>query len=96
MVQEIQRKSSGYTLDVLKNQLRPREAVEIIPGGDKFIVSETVAPTPPAAYLILMYSQSVGYPSYPALYTLMTRLSMTLSSCRPAWRMWRPPSTPPH
>ena len=47
MAQEIQRKSSGFTLDVLKNQLRPREAVETTPGGDEYIVSDTVAPNPP-------------------------------------------------
>ena len=32
MVQEIQCESSGYALDVLKNQLQPREAVETTPG----------------------------------------------------------------
>ena len=35
MVQEIQCKSSGFTLDVLKNELRPRDAVETTPGGDE-------------------------------------------------------------
>ena len=44
MVQEIQRESSGYTLDVLKNQLRPGDAVETTPGGDEYVVSDTVAP----------------------------------------------------
>ena len=44
MVQEVQRESSGYTLDVLKNQLRPRDAVETTPGGDEYVVSDTVAP----------------------------------------------------
>ena len=33
MVQEIQRGSRGYILDVLKNQLRPRDAVETTPWG---------------------------------------------------------------
>ena len=47
MVQAIQRESSGYTLDVLKNQLRPRDAVETTPGGDKYVVSDTVAPSSP-------------------------------------------------
>ena len=47
MVQEIQRGSSGYTLDVLKSQLRPRDAVETTPGGDKYVVSDTVAPKSP-------------------------------------------------
>ena len=47
MVQEIQRESSGYTLDVLKDQLRPGEAVEATPWGDKYIVSDAVAPNSP-------------------------------------------------
>ena len=47
MVQEIQGESSGYTLEVLKNQLRPRDAVETTPGGDEYIVSDTVAPKSP-------------------------------------------------
>ena len=47
MVQEIQRESSGYTLDVVKNQLRPRDAVETTPGGDEYVVSDTVAPNFP-------------------------------------------------
>ena len=47
MVQEIQRESSSYTLDVLKNQLRPRDAVETTPRGDKYVVSDTVAPNSP-------------------------------------------------
>ena len=47
MVQEIQRESSGYTLDVLKNQLRPRDAVETTPRGDEYVVSDTVVPNSP-------------------------------------------------
>ena len=47
MVQEIQRESSGYTLDVLQNQLRPRDAVVTTPGGDEYAVSDTVAPNSP-------------------------------------------------
>ena len=39
--------SSSYTLDVLKNQLRPRDAVETIPRGDKYVASDTVAPNSP-------------------------------------------------
>ena len=44
MVHEVQRESSGYTLDVLKNQLQPQDAVETTPGGDEYVVSDTVAP----------------------------------------------------
>ena len=47
MVQEIQRESSGFTLDVLKNQIRPRDAVETTPRGDEYVVSNTVAPSSP-------------------------------------------------
>ena len=47
MVKEIQRQSSGYTLDVLKNQLPPRDAVDTTPGGDEYVVSDTVAPKSP-------------------------------------------------
>ena len=47
MLKEIQRESSGYTLDVLKKQLRPQDAVETIPGGEEYVVSDTVAPNSP-------------------------------------------------
>ena len=47
MVQEIQRESNGFTLDVLKKRLRPRDAVETIPGGDEYVASDTVAPYSP-------------------------------------------------
>ena len=47
MVQEIQRESSGFTLHVLKNHLPPRDAVETIPGGDEYVVSDAVAPGSP-------------------------------------------------
>ena len=47
MVQEIQRESSGLTLDVLKNHLRPGDTVETTPGGDEYVVSNTVAPNSP-------------------------------------------------
>ena len=47
MLQKIQRESSGYTLDVLKNQPRHRDAVETTPGRDEYVVSDTVAPNSP-------------------------------------------------
>ena len=46
-VQEFERESSGYTLDVLKGQLRPRDAVETTPGGDEYVVCHAVAPNSP-------------------------------------------------
>ena len=49
MVQEIQGDSSGYTLDVLRNQLLPRDAVETTPGGDEYVVSDTVTPNSPCS-----------------------------------------------
>ena len=54
MVGEIQDESSGYTLDVVKNQLRLRDAVETTPGGDEYVVSDIVAPNSPCRNLILM------------------------------------------
>ena len=47
LVQEIQCESSGHTLDVLKNRLRPRDAVTTTPRGDEFVVSDAVAPNTP-------------------------------------------------
>ena len=47
MVQKIQHESSGFTVDFLKNQLQPPDAVETTPGGDEYIVSDTVAPNSP-------------------------------------------------
>ena len=47
MVQEIQRESRGFTLEVLKNHLRPRDAVKTIPGGAEYVVAEAVAPNSP-------------------------------------------------
>ena len=54
MVRETQRESSGYTLDVLKNQLRPRHAVEITPGGNSTSCLTLLPPTPPALYVTPM------------------------------------------
>ena len=47
MVREIQRQSSVYTLDVLKNHLRPGDAVETTPGGEEYVESDTVASDSP-------------------------------------------------
>ena len=47
MVQEVQRQSSGYTLDVLKDRLRPRNGVETTPGGERYVVSYAVATNSP-------------------------------------------------
>ena len=46
-VQEIQRESRRYSLDVLKNQIRPQDAVKATPGGEEYVVSDTVAPLSP-------------------------------------------------
>ena len=40
LVQEIQRESSGYTLDVLKERRRPRDAVETTPREQEYMVSD--------------------------------------------------------
>ena len=47
MVQDFQRESSGYTLDVLKNQLRPQATVKTTPGRGEYVGSDTVAPKCP-------------------------------------------------
>ena len=44
MLQEIQLESSSYTLDVLEDQLWPRDAMETTPGGDEYVMSNAVAP----------------------------------------------------
>ena len=95
LVQAIQRESDGLTLGDLKDRLRPQDAIETIPGGDEYVVTNTNASNS-LMYLFLMESLSVDYPSSPALSTQMTKPSTTPSSCRHAWRKWRTPSTSPH
>ena len=41
LVQAIQRESDGLTLDDLKDRLRPQDAIETIPGGDEYVVTNT-------------------------------------------------------
>ena len=47
MVQEIQREISGFTLDVLRKHLRPRDTVDTTSRGEEYVVSDTVAPNSP-------------------------------------------------
>ena len=47
MVQEIQGESSSYTLDVLKDRLRPRDAMQTTPRGDEYVVCDATAPNSP-------------------------------------------------
>ena len=47
LVQAIQRESDGLTLGDLKDRLRPQDAIETIPGGDDYVVSNTHAPHSP-------------------------------------------------
>ena len=47
LVQEIEREINGYTLDVLKDRVRPRDVVHTIPGGDEYIVLDAAAPNTP-------------------------------------------------
>ena len=44
LVQEIQRESSGYTLDVLKDRLRPQDVAETTRCGDEYVVLNALAP----------------------------------------------------
>ena len=46
-VQTIQRESERLTLGDLKDQLRPQDAIETIPGGDEYVVTNTNAPNSP-------------------------------------------------
>ena len=47
LVQTLQRESHGLTLGDLKDRLRPQDAIEIIPGGDEYVVTNTNAPNSP-------------------------------------------------
>ena len=47
LVQAIQGESDGLTLGDLKDRLRPQDAIETIPGGDEYIVTNTNAPNSP-------------------------------------------------
>ena len=47
VVQTIQRESDGLTLGDLKDGLRPQDAIETIPGGDEYVVTNTNAPNSP-------------------------------------------------
>ena len=47
LVQTIQRESDGLTLGDLKDPLRSQDAIETIPGGDEYVVTNTNAPNSP-------------------------------------------------
>ena len=47
LVQTILRESDGLTLGDLKDRLRPQDAIETIPGGDEYVVTNTNAPNSP-------------------------------------------------
>ena len=47
LVQTIQREIDGLTLGDLKDRLRPQGAIETIPGGDEYVVTNTNAPNSP-------------------------------------------------
>ena len=44
LVQAIQRESDGLALGDSKDRLRPQDAIETIPGGDEYVVTNTNAP----------------------------------------------------
>ena len=44
LVHALQRESDGLTLRDLKDRLRPQDAIETIPGGDEYVVTNTNAP----------------------------------------------------
>ena len=47
LVRAIQRESNGLTVCDLKDRLRPQDAIETIPGGDEYLVTNTNAPNSP-------------------------------------------------
>ena len=47
LVQAIQRESDGLALGDLKDRLRPQDAIETIPGGHEYVVTDTNAPNSP-------------------------------------------------
>ena len=47
LVQAIQRESDGLAFGDLKDRLRPEDAIETIPGGDEYVVTNTNAPNSP-------------------------------------------------
>ena len=47
LVETIQQESDGLTLGDLKDRLRPLDAIEAIPGGDEYVVTNTNAPDSP-------------------------------------------------
>ena len=47
LVQAIQQESDGLTLGDLKDRLRPQDAIETIPGGDEYVVTNTNASNSP-------------------------------------------------
>ena len=52
-VQAIQRDSDGLALRDLKDRLRPQDAIETIPGGDEYVVTNTNAPNSPCHVPVL-------------------------------------------
>ena len=47
LIQAIQRESNGHALGDLKDRLRPQDAIETIPGGDEYVVTNGNAPNSP-------------------------------------------------
>ena len=47
LVQDIQRESDALTFGDLKDRLRPQDAIETVPGGDEYVVTNTNAPNSP-------------------------------------------------
>ena len=47
LVQAIQRESNGLAFGDSKDRLRPQDAIEIIPGGDEYVLTNTDSPNSP-------------------------------------------------
>ena len=96
MVQEIPRESSGFTLNVLKNHRRPLDAVETTPGGEEYVVSDTVAPNSPCRVSNPDVVSECGLSELRSCIHSDDETEHDPSSCGRAWRRWRTPSRPPH
>ena len=48
LVRDVQHESNGYTLDVLKDRLRPRDVEDTNAGGEEYIVPDAATPNGPS------------------------------------------------
>ena len=66
LVQAIQGESDGLALGDLKDRLRPQDAIETIPGGDEYVVTNTNAPNSPCRVPVPDGVSECGRPELPS------------------------------